>query len=30
MLLGADTTNAQALIDEGDAIGPLTKYATNS
>ena len=29
MLLGADTTNAQALIDEGDAVGPLTKYATN-
>jgi molybdate transport system substrate-binding protein len=29
VLLGADTTNAQALIDEGDAVGPLTKYATN-
>ena len=29
MLLGADTTNAQALIDEGDANGPLTKFATN-
>ncbi len=29
VLLGADTTNAQALIDEGDGVGPLTKYATN-
>lgn len=29
VLLGADTTNAQALIDEGDANGPLTKFATN-
>ena len=29
VLLGADTTNAQALIDEGDAVGPLTKFATN-
>ena len=29
VLLGADTTNAQALIDEGDAIGPLTRCATN-
>jgi molybdate transport system substrate-binding protein len=29
VLLGADTSNAQALIDEEDAIGPLTKYATN-
>ena len=27
--MGADTTNAQALIDEGDGVGPLTKYATN-
>jgi molybdate transport system substrate-binding protein len=29
VLLGADTTNAQALIDEGDGVGPLTKFATN-
>lgn len=29
ILLGADTTNAQALIDEGDAYGPLTEFATN-
>jgi molybdate transport system substrate-binding protein len=29
VLLGADTTNAQALIDEGNAIAPLTKFATN-
>jgi molybdate transport system substrate-binding protein len=30
VLLGADTTNAQALIDEGDGVGPLTNYATNA
>jgi molybdate transport system substrate-binding protein len=29
VLLGADTTNAQELIDEGDATGPLTSFATN-
>jgi molybdate transport system substrate-binding protein len=29
VLLGADTSNAQALVDEGDAIGPVTEYATN-
>lgn len=29
VLLGADTTNAQALVDEGDASGPVTQYATN-
>ena len=29
VLLGADTTNAQALIDEEDGVGPLTKFATN-
>jgi molybdate transport system substrate-binding protein len=29
VLLGADTTNAQALIDEEDAIGPVTPFATN-
>jgi len=30
VLLGADTTNAQALIDEEDAIGPVTPFATNA
>src|SRR5689334_4541477 len=29
VLLGADTTNAQALVDEEDAIGPVTPFATN-
>jgi molybdate transport system substrate-binding protein len=29
VLLGADTTNAQALVDEEDAVGPVTPYATN-
>jgi molybdate transport system substrate-binding protein len=29
VLLGADTTNAQALVDEQDAIGTVTRYATN-
>lgn len=29
VLLGADTTNAQALVDEEDAIGPVTQFATN-
>jgi molybdate transport system substrate-binding protein len=29
VLLGADTTSVQALIDEGDATGPVTEYATN-
>jgi molybdate transport system substrate-binding protein len=29
VLLGADTTNAQALIDEGDGVAPLTEFATN-
>lgn len=29
VLLGADTTNAQALIDDGNGVGPLTKFATN-
>lgn len=30
LLLGADTSNAQALIDEGDAVGPVTEFATNA
>jgi molybdate transport system substrate-binding protein len=30
ILLGADTANVQALVDEGIASGPITKYATNS
>jgi molybdate transport system substrate-binding protein len=29
VLLGADTTNAQALVDEEDAVGPVTPFATN-
>jgi molybdate transport system substrate-binding protein len=30
VLLGADTSNPQALIDEGDALGPITEFATNA
>jgi len=29
VLMGADTTNAQALVAEEDALGPVTPYATN-
>jgi len=29
VLMGADMTNAQALVDENDAVGPVTTYATN-
>ena len=29
VLLGADMTNAQALVDEEDAIGPVSPFATN-
>jgi molybdate transport system substrate-binding protein len=30
VLLGADTANAQALVDEGDATGPVTEFTTNA